>query len=354
MKGSLRAGHLISLAVALAFAPAALLSLDSLSAPAALAQQPNYFKRLILTDGTYQLVTKYEVHGDRVRFYSADRLDWEEVPRSMVDWEATEKWNKAHEHGAVPGESNAGQTANPAPSPNPRQEAREIDKEAAAARADLAARTPQVAPDLHLPDENGIFVLDNFQGIPELIHLDQSQGNVNRDPSHNVLRAAISAFHGAQEPVRIAGQAARVRLHVDDPGFYVSLDTPGAQEAPESALVVDTSGANAKQDKNQYSSPDSQYAIVRVDVHPGERVIGALRISRLGGVRQDVDIVPTNVQILPGKHWMKLTPKQPLEVGEYALMEILGPGVVNLDVWDFGVSPNAPENRHVITPVHAE
>ena len=355
MKGSLKTGHLIPLAIALAFAPAALLSMDALGVvPAAFAQPQSHWKRLILKDGTYQLVTKYEVHGDRVRFYSADRLDWEEVPKSLVDWDATGKWNKAHEHGAVPADSDNNQSVSPAPAQNPQQEAHEIDKAEAAARADLAARTPVVAPDLRLPDENGVFVLDDFQSIPELIHLEQSQGNVNRDPSHNVLRAAITAFHGAQEPVRISGQAARVRLHVEDPAFYVSLDTLGAQEAPESAVVVDTNGANSKDDKNQYSSPDSQYAIVRVDVHPGQRVIGALRISRVGGLRQDVDIVPTTAQILPGKHWMKLTPKQPLDVGEYALMEILGPGVVNLDVWDFGVSPNAPENRHVITPVHAE
>jgi hypothetical protein len=353
MKRFLVAGHLIPLALTLALVPAALLSSDLLAAPGAFAQE-QHVKRLILTDGTYQLVTKYEVHGDRIRFYSADRLDWEEVPKNLVDWDATQKWNKAREHGAVAPDADQEPRVNAAPSPNPQQEAREIDKEAAAVRADLAARTPLVAADLHLPDENGIFVLDNFQGIPELIHLDQSQGNVNRDPSHNVLRAAISAFHGAQEPVRISGQAARTRLHVDDPAFYVSLDTLGEQEAPESAMVVDTNGGNSKEDKNQYSSPESQYAIVRVDVHPGQRVIGAVRISRVGGLRQDVDIVPTSAQILPGKHWMKLTPKQPLDVGEYALMEILGPGVVNLDVWDFGVSPNAPENRHVITPVHAE
>jgi hypothetical protein len=105
------------------------------------------------------------------------------------------------------------------------------------------------------------------------------------------------------------------------------------------------------QSKDEYSSPDSRYAIVRVDVHPGERVIGALRITRAGNAIQSEDIVPTKVEFLPGKHWMKLTPKEPLPIGEYALMEILQPGVINLDVWDFGVSPNAPENKHPLTPV---
>ncbi|MGC2581440.1 MAG: hypothetical protein WA399_05035, partial [Acidobacteriaceae bacterium] len=234
------------------------------------------------------------------------------------------------------------------------RDAAAIDKEAAAERADQRARMPLVAPGLHLPDEDGIFALDYFQGIPELVYLTQHAGNVNEYSGHNVLRAAIASFHGAQEPIRIDGQAARIRLHVNDPALYVSLSTGNSEAvAPESALVVNTRD-NDKPDKSDISSPDSHYAIVRVDVRPGERVVGALRISRAGMATQSSDIVPTRVEFLPGRHWMKLTPKQPLTVGEYALMEILQPGEVNLDVWDFGVSPDSPENAHPITPVRAQ
>jgi hypothetical protein len=348
--------------------------------PAAVAQVENG-QRLILRDGSFQAITQYQIKGDRVRYFSADREEWEEIPYSLVDWTATRNWNKDHAPGGVdagvpvplhgPQTQSAGQNGNAgsanagnsnagtgsSASGNARDaglgEAAKLDAETAAIRADERARTPLVAAGLHLPDEDGVFVLDNFQGIPELAHLDQSQGNLNRDPNHNVLRAAIASFHGAAEPVRIDGQAAKVRLHVDDPLLYVSLDTQGEAMEPENALVVDTHGASSRDDKNQYSSPDSRYAIVKVDVRPHERVIGAMRISRLGASRQDEDIIPTSAEILPGKHWMKLTPKEPLEVGEYALMEILGPGEINLDVWDFGVSPNSPENRHVITPVKA-
>lgn len=330
--------------------------------PAAVAQAAAK-QRLILTDGSYQIVTKYEIHGDRVRFYSAERDDWEEIPYKLIDWDATKKWNQEHQPGATPPaepapmahpqpdnqSQAAGQTSNPGDTGM--GEAAKVDAEAAAERADLKARIPLVAPGLHLPDQDGIFVLDYFQGIPELIRLDQTSGNVNRSAAHNVLRAAIDSFHGAQEPIRINGQAAPVRTHVDDPVLYVAIDNTTGEIAPESAMMVDTHGASSVQDKNQYSSPDSGYAIVRVDVRPGERVIGAVRISRLGKTTQSADIVPTTAEILPGKHWMKLTPKEPLPVGEYALMEILGPGVINLDVWDFGVSPNSPENKHPITPV---
>jgi hypothetical protein len=348
----MRAVRLIPIALALlALTPTPPLGLLTLT-PAACAQHINN-KRLILKDGSYQIVTKWQVKGDRVRYYSAERADWEEVPNDLVDWPATEKWNKEHENGAAPPDSQAPAVNPPATTHEEQQkEAAAIDAAAAAERADQLARTPLVASNLHLPDRDGIFILDNFQSIPELVHLDQSTGNVNRDTNHNVLRAAIASFSGAKEPVRLNGQAARVRVHVDDPVLYVSLDVGNSEQvAPEDALMVNTHGANSVQDKNDYSSPDSRYSIVRVDVQPGERVIGAVRISRAGNATQSADIVPTKAEVLPGKHWMKLTPKDPLPIGEYALMEILQPGVINLDVWDFGVSPNAPENKHPITPV---
>jgi hypothetical protein len=332
---------------------AAVLSIE----PAAAAQM-KAGQRLILKDGSYQAITKYEVKGDRVRYYSAEREDWEEVPNALVDWTATKEWNQSHGPGGAvtplhgPQAQASGQNGNAASGTDTGlSEAAKVDAEAAAVRAEERARRPVVAPGLHLPDRDGIFVLDDFQGIPELVYLEQTQGVLHHDASHDVLRAAIASFHGAQEPVRIEGQAARVRLHVNDPALYVSLDTRDEQMAAESAMVVDTHGASSTIDKNEASSPDSRYAIVKLDVQPGERVIGAMRISRVGGAQQNEDIIPTTAEMLPGKHWMKLTPKEPLDVGEYALMEILGPGQINLDVWDFGVSPNAPENKHPITPV---
>ena len=46
-------------------------------------------KKLILKDGSVQVVREYQVMDDRVRFYNTERSQWEEMPAALVDWDAT-------------------------------------------------------------------------------------------------------------------------------------------------------------------------------------------------------------------------------------------------------------------------
>src|SRR3984957_14453697 len=46
-------------------------------------------KKLILKDGSVQVVREYQVMDDRVRFYNTERSQWEEMPSALVDWDAT-------------------------------------------------------------------------------------------------------------------------------------------------------------------------------------------------------------------------------------------------------------------------
>jgi hypothetical protein len=300
-------------------------------------------QRLILKDGSYQIVTRYEVKGDRVRYQSAERgNEWEEIPYALVDWPATKDWARAHAPGG----------AAEAPGSHAEGEAAAIDKEASAERAAEAARQPSVAPGLRLPDESGIWALDTFRGTPELVRVAQSNGNLNRATGHTVLKAAIPTG-GAKELIQIPGPRSAVQFHVNDPVLYVSVDAP-ANPAPDAALVVDTHGesqADKNVDKRERSDPHSRYAIVRVRVEKNLRTIAAMRLSLLGKPSQTEDIVPTKAELVPGGHWLKLTPSSPLGFGEYALVELLSPAGINLDSWDFGVDPRAPENKHAFAPL---
>src|SRR6266481_807143 len=48
-------------------------------------------KKLVLADGTIQIAREYSVQGDRVRYWSVERSDWEEIPTTLVNWDATHK-----------------------------------------------------------------------------------------------------------------------------------------------------------------------------------------------------------------------------------------------------------------------
>ena len=54
-------------------------------------------QRLYLKDGSYHSVREYQKVGDRVRYYSTERGDWEEIPLDLVDLKRTEEEVKAQD-----------------------------------------------------------------------------------------------------------------------------------------------------------------------------------------------------------------------------------------------------------------
>lgn len=305
------------------------------------AQSAN--KRLILKDGTYQIARRYEVVGDRVRFISAERGgDWEEIPSNLIDWVATEKWARDHAPGTAEKPSTA---ASPAA-----QAAREVDQEEQEEKALSNLRMPIVAPGLRLPDQDGVWALDTFHAVPELVRIQQYNADLNHTSSHNVLKSTINSLGGTKTQIMIEGARSKVRLHVNDPAIYVSLDTEDG-EAPSEAMTVDTHGAGSDNRDKVQSSATSHYAIVHLQQKKDLRVVGAMSINTLGKVSQAQDVIDTNSETLPGKHWLKITPRQPLDIGEYALIEILSPKEVNLVVWDFSIDPTSPENLNARMPL---
>jgi hypothetical protein len=297
--------------------------------------------RLILKDGTYQIVRKYEVVGDRVRYISVERSgEWEELPVDLVDWEATRKWERDHA-------SQPEQGVSPA-----MKEAEGIDKEEAAEREELRLSRPEVAKGLELPDEDGVFVLDTYQGSPELVELLPSEMTANAKTKHGL--STLNPMAGSKAMLELEGAHAKVHLHINDPAIYLSLNVSDDKEPVLShPLTVNTGGASAVASrKHGAHSPSSGFAIVRVDERNTVRIVGAVHVSAGGTVTQDEDVIPAKAEVLPGKHWIKITPAQTLTIGEYALVEIISPSDINQSVWDFQVDPRGGENPGSLGPLY--
>ena len=285
----------------------------------ALSQQ--LAKRLILKDGTYQMATKWEVKGERVRYLSAERNEWEEVPNSLVDWAATDKYEKDRAAGK------------PAP------EAVELDKELEAERQADEARSPHVAPGLRLPDDGGVILLDTFQTQPQLVELQQSSGELNKNMKGNILRATINPIASAKQTIELPGSHARIQAHVTVPAIYVNLEQ---QDQLDKATQI------AEKSKEEQLAWD-RFKIVRLQSNKDKRIVGDIKIAIYGKVSQEQKLVPTTATRLTGG-WVKVTPSGDLDPGEYAVIELLGKDGMNLYVWDFGVNPAAGANTTAWRP----
>src|SRR5260370_1124128 len=319
---SARTGILATLTTALVLLCRAQFAMAQLPAPA-----QTQARRLILKDGSYQSVTKYEIHGERVRYFSAERGEWEEVPKSMVDWDATDKFEQGRLQGKL------------AP------EAVELDKELDAERKAEQARSPQVAPGLRLPDEGGIFLLDTYQNQPQLSELQQSGGELDKNTKSNILRSAINPLAGVKQTILLPGAHAKIQSHTSVPSLYINIDEN--QGAPATA--------QAATGEPPPLPPTERFKIIRIQAKGGKRVAGAIKIAVTGKMRvrgktkgEERCVAATGTRMTGG--WVKVRPTEPLAAGEYAIAETLGKEGMSLYLWDFGVTPSAPANASAWKP----
>ena len=261
--------------------------------------------RLILKDGSYQSVVKYEIQGDRVRYFSAERYEWEEVPSSLVDWEATRKYADNLASGKLRAET-----------PQEREE-REAEE----------ANSPEIAPGVKLPGSGGVFLFETYGGKSEAAEILQNGSEVNQNKKRNVLRSTINPVASSKQSFELKGAHAQIQAHNGQPALYVDID-----EGPTDV------------------APGDRFRIVRAEVKNGTRIVGNLKISFTGKTSQENTVIPTSVEKVGKGQWLKVTPSKELAPGEYALVEMLGPQEMNLYVWDFGVNPQAPANPNVWRP----
>jgi hypothetical protein len=278
-------------------------------------------KRLILKDGSYQLVSKWEVKGERVRYFSAERAEWEEVPNNLVDWTATEQFQKDRDaRGSLPNSV-------------------ALERESEAERTRQQARSPLVSPGLRLPSEATVVLFDQFKSQPQLAELEQSGAEITRRPSKSVLHGAINPVEGSRQNIELEGAHARVQAHLSRPAIYVNIDSGGDDSpSPEPAERPARPAADSPRD----------FRLVRLGARAGRRVVGEIKIGLSGTPTEQEEVVAVDTQPLTGG-WVKLTPRADLALGEYAVVEMLGKEGMNTQVWDFGVNPAAAANPSAIS-----
>ena len=259
-------------------------------------------KRLILTDGSYQAATEWKTVGERVEYYSAERSEWEEVPAALVDWKATEEWNADA-------------------SKSQKETLKQESGEEIAARKEAELNTPQVAPklapELRLPPDGGVYVLEEVAGKPVLQKLAGNKWMEDDHEGSTLLKRSIIPIAGARQTVQLKGRAAEVRVH--------ATGSSGASPS----IFVDV-------ENDQGVIEGGYFRIVRLERKREMRVVAENKIDRGGSESSKEMFLHSRAERFSGD-WWKVIPLEELPPGEYA---IVLDGVKDAEgglVWDFGV-----------------
>jgi hypothetical protein len=261
-------------------------------------------KKLVLKDGSFQLVRNYERKGDRVRYYSAERGAWEEIPAAMVDWDATARAEAAE----------AGEQDDLAKKIHAQEQAQKIETV-----MDIDASL-QVAPGVFLPPGEGMFLIDG----KSVTMLEQAGSQVKTDKKQ-FLKQVLSPIPivPSKRNVEIPGNRAKVRATSTQVEFYLREAPPD----PDRTTPIEKSSRPGE------SGPEVE--LVRATVKGNKRQLESIR-SLFGEQMEEkrATISVERWEIAPTVY--RFTLSQSLPPGEYALAEILTDGM-NLFVWDFGV-----------------
>jgi hypothetical protein len=266
-------------------------------------------KKLILKDGTYQVAREYTRTGDRVRYFSEERGDWEELPASMVDWDATAKDEAASQ-------KSFNAMANKI---HDQEEAKRMDNV-----SDIAASL-QVGQGAFLPEADGLYVVEG----KSVRVLEQAGAGVKSDKMRTVeqVLSPIPIVPGKRK-VFLPGERAKLRLTNASPEFYLR-EAPPDPDDPNAGPISRSSRAGD-------NGPD--VILIRAKlVHKGRELesIGTLFGENISANRDEVALQRWEV----APHVYRFTLGETLTPGEYAMAEVLADGL-NYFVWDFGVDGN--------------
>lgn len=246
-------------------------------------------KKLILTNGNYEIVREYSVEGDRVRYWSLERSAWEEIPASLVDWDATHKADaeEAKQQAALNAKIAASESAE-------REQAINID------------RSLEIKPGIILPDDVGFYVLDGKRVLA--LKQDSAVSKIDKGRAAERIITGVPLIPSRLR-FELPGERADLRISSDEPEFYMR---PADAREP-------------------------RFALVRAQIKNGSRVLESTSQSISG--EQNIHSQEIEFQVwTPAQGVFRYTVDEQLTPGEYAFIEATADGV-SAYVWDFGVDP---------------
>ncbi len=235
--------------------------------------------KLYLKDGTYQLVREYKVQTDRIRYYSVERSAWEEIPLELVDVKRTE--TEAAERQAA------------------------LEKDAKALSEEDKAERELQKEVMRIPQNPGVYWLD---------------GNTTKS-----IPAASAVVHTNKGRSVLAKMA---------PVPVVSGKGTLEVQGTHSANVF----TNPEQEFYFQLSDTERFGIIKLTPKGTVRIVENLTFMPVTKetVEEPVLVEILRQQLTPDGLY-KIWPKDPLEPGEYAVVEYTE-GKLNIQVFDFSVA----------------
>jgi hypothetical protein len=234
--------------------------------------------KLYLKDGSYQIVREYKVEGDRVRFYTVERSEWEVIPLNLVDLDRTK--NEAAERQA------------------------ELEKDAKIQSQEDAAERELQKEVLRIPQDPGVYWIEG--------------------KDTKILKAA---------EVTVQTKKGRAVLAKLSPIPMISgkgtVEIPGAH-----SLNIFT---NPEQEFYIQLSQQERFGIAKLTPKGSVRIVENLTfVPVTKEVVEEPEMIDIFQKQLTADGLYKLWPREALPPGEYAVVEYTA-GKINMQVFDFAV-----------------
>jgi hypothetical protein len=183
-------------------------------------------------------------------------------------------------------------------------------------RGSVSSDDISVAEGLQLPTYGHVWVLDTWKGRRELVRL--KPPDTLADPPSFSLKL--------HRNIEFKGEAAQVRVHDASPVFFLRGVT-GIDDGHSDMVVVPVNILGQRREV----SKDTMTQLKQQAKH---------------GDGKYPDLIAVGQQRVGSTDWYRLSPKQVLPPGEYALVPLpASSGFAEGEVFDFAVDPEAPENR---------